>query len=115
MKEKKSYDKYVSSSDEKFVYDEKTAKTGSFIKQDCELYNDEDNIPGEPIRVKRITKPQEGWKVMKNGKDILVIKASRFSKQEKEYLRTVKGLSFIIDGVKQGWKSVSEFKRNLTI
>lgn len=96
-----------------FAYDEKHGISSFLLKQDNEFYNEEDNIPGKLIRVKKMSKPEEGWKILVDGKEYLLIKSSRFSKQEKEFLRTEQGFQFIIDGVKQGWNSISEFKRKL--
>jgi hypothetical protein len=105
-----SYDKYTEN--DQFFYDEN--KKGSFLKQDSELYNDEDNIPGTAIRVKRISQPpKEDWQIFLNNEEILLLRGTRFTAKEREFLRSIDGTRFIIEGAKQGWKSVSEFKRQL--
>jgi hypothetical protein len=99
--------------EDQFAYDEKSGKKG-LIKQDTEFFNDEDYIPGKSVRVKRVSKSShEDWKVFVNGEEDLILKGTRFSAKEREYLRTTDGVMFIINGIKCGWKSVSEFKRQL--
>ncbi|MCK9567835.1 hypothetical protein M0R72_02645 [Candidatus Pacearchaeota archaeon] len=108
-----SYHKY---SDDQFAYDEKGGKKGSFIKQDSEFFNDEDYVPGKSVRVKRIsTSSHEDWRVFINEQEIIVLKGIRFTSKEREFLRTTEGVMFIINGIKSGWKSVSEFKRQLQV
>lgn len=107
-----SDNKYID--EDQFVYDEKTGKKGSLIKQDTEFFNDEDYLPGKLVHVKRIASNSvEDWKIFIDKQEVLTLKGSRFSTQEKNFLRTSKGLLFVIDGVKKGWSSVSEFKRQL--
>lgn len=107
-----NYDKYGIENDQ-FFYDESTSKSNS-LKYDSELFNDEDYVPGDIINVKRISKLDvEDWQILLNNKEILLLKGTRFSAGEKKFLRTIQGINFIIDGIKQGWKSVSEFKRQI--
>lgn len=109
----KSYDKYLAENDQ-FLYDEHNNKKGAFLKQDGELFNEEDYKPGNSVQVKRVSNSQnEDWVVLVNGKEHLQIKGSRFSSSEREFFRTTEGMLFIIDGIKQGWSSVSEFKRQV--
>jgi hypothetical protein len=104
-----TYDKYSSDSDQ-FVYDENSSGK-SFIKQDSELYNEEEAaIPGASVRVKRI---DSDWKIFVNGAEVLLLKGSRFTAKEREWLQTTNGFLFLLAGAKQGWDSVSEFKRQL--
>jgi hypothetical protein len=108
-----AYDKYVQD-DTQFSYHDSTSKSLGLIKQESEFFNEEDYIPGQLIRVKRIAKSNnEDWQILVNGQKTLLLKGSRFSGTEKQFLRTAEGLSFIINGVKQGWVSVSEFKRQI--
>ena len=110
---KKKADKYAEK--DSFVYDEKVSKAGIFIKQDCELYHDDDNVPGSIVRVKRTEtkKGDESWKIFLNDEEYLVLKGSRFTEKERGYLRGAAGMLFMISGTKDGWDSVSEFKRQL--
>lgn len=100
--------------DDQFAYDEKSGKKNSFIKQDSEFFNDDDYVPGNSVRVKRIANNSgEDWKIFINKEEFLVLKGTRFSSKEKEFLRTAAGVLFIIDGAKKGWDTVSEYKRQL--
>jgi hypothetical protein len=102
--------------DDQFVYDEKSGKKSSFLKQDSEFFNDEDYVPGKSVRAKRVCKGTcEDWKVFVNEQEVLVLKGIRFTTKEKEFLRTTEGVMFIINGIKSGWRSVSEFKRQLQV
>lgn len=107
-----TYDKYLTENDQ-FVYDEH-GKKSAFLKQDSELFIEESYVPGRCIRVKYIEDDgQESWQILIDGKEQLVLKGSRFSTSEREFFKETKGVVFIIEGVKSGWKSVSEFKRNV--
>ena len=108
------YSKYAD--EDQFAYDEKAGKKGSFIKQDSEFFNDEDYVPGKSVRVKRVTSnSHEDWKIFIDEEEALVLKGIRFTSKEKEFLRTAGGVMFVINGIKSGWKSVSEFKRQLQV
>lgn len=113
MSNDNSYNKYLIENDQ-FFYDEGTTKKGSFFKHDTELFNENDDVPGKSIQVKRIAEPEE-WKVIVDGNEHLILKGSRFTSKEREFLRKPNGILFVIDGIKQGWKSVSEFKRQMKI
>lgn len=103
-----TYDKY--SDNDQFVYDENSSSK-SFLKQDSELYNEEDAaIRGKSVRVKRI---DSDWGIYINEIEVLILKWSRFSSKEREYLQSTDGFLFLVAGAKQGWNSVSEFKRQL--
>jgi len=110
------HDRYSSVPEvDNFFYDEHDKKNISgILKQDNEFFNDEDNIPGNCISVKRkSTSSKEDWYIYINGEEFLVVKGIRFTSPEREFLRTVDGVKFLIDGIKSGWKSVSEIKRQL--
>jgi len=107
-----AYNKYAD--EDQFSYDEKGGKKGSFIKQDSEFFNDEDYVPGKSVRVKRVSSSShEDWKVFVNQEEFFILKGIRFTSKERDFLRTTDGVMFIISGIKSGWKSVSEFKRQM--
>ena len=69
-------------------------------KHEHELFNDDDNIKFPLINIKRINLPKkkiEDWQILVDGKVMLVLKGTRFSNKEKEYLRTLDGIKFVID------------------
>ena len=98
-----TYDRYIES--DQFIYDENRSMK-SFIKQDDE----ELNIPGNSVRVKLV---DSDWKIFVNENEVLLLKGSRFTSKEREWLQTKNGFLFLLMGAKQGWNSVSEFKRQL--
>ena len=102
----------ITQTNDQFAYDE--GKKSSFLKHDSELFNDEDYVPGNSIRVKRVSSStKEDWLILKNDEEYLLIKGTRFSSKERVFLRSADGVLFLINGAKQGWNSVSEFKRQL--
>lgn len=108
--------KYIDEKDEFFVEDNSDSKFSQFgtLKNDLELFDDDSYVPQDLISVRRIAyNKKEDWKIFKNKETVMVLKGARFTKKEKEFLRSKEGVSFIIKGYKDGWRSVSEFKRQL--
>ncbi len=84
------------------------------LRNETELFNEECDIEYKTISVKRVTiKNEEEWRIIDNGKVVLVLSGSRFAKREKEFLRTVEGVQFLLNGAKEGWKSVAMFKNKM--
>ena len=114
----KTYEKYIVENDE-FVYDESGSSkvTNSLSKHDSELFNEDDNKPGKSLRVKRAVDKSDGsedWHIIDSDNVVVLnLKGSRFTSKEKEYMKSVSGMVFIVDGFKKGWRSVAEFKRNI--
>jgi hypothetical protein len=108
-----TYEKYLTEHD-RFVHSDGASKKSTFLKQDCELFDEKKYTPAPCIRVKRVnvSKTTEDWKIFVNDQELL-LKGYRFSTPERRFLRTPEGITFIINGAKKGWTSVSEFKRNL--
>lgn len=106
--------RYVDEADEFFMEEEKSSKINS-LRQETELFDDDSYIPHDLITVKRIELPKSGedWEIFKNKHAVLTLKGIRFTKKEREFFRQPNGVLFIINGYKQGWKSVSEFKRQV--
>jgi len=106
MKDKYDTNEYV-------IGEEKFPRNGS-LRQESELFDEKSHIPHGTIGVKRVEYGKgEDWEVLQDGKVALVLKGVRFSSKEKSFLRTIDGIKFIMYGYKSGWKSVSEFKRNI--
>ncbi len=87
----------------------------SSLRADNELFNEEDYVPHKIINAKRVRLPRKGedWEVLEDGEVVLVMKGTRFTKSEKEFLRTAEGMRFIIDEYKAGKKSVVKIKDEL--
>lgn len=85
------------------------------LRADNELFNEEENSIIHPvINVKRIkTSKNEDWQIIINGKKVILLKGNKFKNNEKEYLRTVDGMKFLITEYKNGKKSISKIKEDL--
>lgn len=81
-------------------------------KFDYELFDEESNIPSSAIRVKRISLPNkcEKWKIFIDNKNIFTIEGTKISVKEKEFLRTVDGVNFLISSAKSGIKSLNSLR-----
>jgi len=106
--------KYVDEKDEFFIDAEKVSKLHT-LRQETELFDDDSYVPHDIITVKRVELPKAGedWEIFKNKQPVFMLKGIRFTKGEREFLRSVKGVLFIINGYKDGWKTISEFKRQI--
>jgi len=84
----------------------------NILRTDHELFKEEDDIKQNVLNVKRIKLPRNGedWEILENEKVLLTLKGTRFSKLQREFLRTVSGMKFLMDGYKSGIKSVVKFK-----
>lgn len=81
-------------------------------KFEYDLYHEEDDKTEKVIRVKRTGSINKGerWKIFADAKLILTIDGDKISKKEKEFLRTVQGVSFVIRQAKVGIKSFNKLK-----
>jgi hypothetical protein len=87
----------------------------NILRTDHELFKEEDNIKQKVINVKRIKLPRDGedWEILEDEKVILTLKGTRFSKRQREFLRSVNGMKFLMNGYKSGIKSVVKFKSSM--
>jgi hypothetical protein len=89
-------------------------------KFEYDLYHEEDDVAEKVIRVKRVSLPNKGekWKVFEDNKVVFVLEGSKLTNKEKEFLRSVDGVNFLIGQAKQGIKSFNalrtEIKKKLT-
>lgn len=84
-------------------------------KFDFDLYHEEDDIINKIIRVKRISLPNKGerWKIMENNKVMLLIEGTKLTNKEKEFLRSVDGINFLMNLYKEGLSSFNALKKEL--
>lgn len=84
-------------------------------KFEYDLYHESDDITFPVIRVKRISLPNKGekWKIFENNKAMFIVEGSKLSNKEKEFLRTVDGINFLIAQYKQGIKSFNGLKTEI--
>jgi hypothetical protein len=84
----------------------------NLLRTDHELFKEDDDVQHKVINVRRVNLPHNGedWELLENGQVVLTLKGVRFTKTERNFLRTIEGMKFIIDGYKAGIKSVVKFK-----
>lgn len=100
--------------EEDFSLDESKYPRSNSLRRETELFRDQDYVPHDMVSVKRIDlNSGQDWQILLNKKTVLILNGSRFTSKERDFLGTVSGMNFIISGYKNGWKSVSEFKRQI--
>lgn len=84
-------------------------------KFDFDLYHEEDDKAEKVIRIKRVSMPNKGekWKIFENNKVMFVVEGTKLTNKEKEFLRTVDGLNFLIAQYKSGIKSFNSLKNEI--
>ena len=88
-------------------------------KFEYDLYHEEDDVSEKVIRVKRMSLPNKGerWKIFEDNKVVFVVEGAKLTNKEKDFLRSVDGVNFLITQFKQGIKSFNalknEIKKNL--
>jgi hypothetical protein len=84
-------------------------------KFEYDLYHEEDDIAEKVIRVKRVPMPnkQEKWKIFEDGKVALVVEGAKLNNKEKDFLRSVDGVNFLIRKYKDGIKSFNALKNEI--
>lgn len=106
----------MSKGDDDFQFNDNQNKyfNSSLLRAEHELYKEEEDIAYKMITVKRTNlKKGEDWEISEDKKVILILKGVRFSNKEKDFMRTVDGMNFIISGYKNGLNSISKFKSEL--
>lgn len=96
--------------------DNKKVNLHSSNKFEHELYHVEDNVVEKIFRVKRIaaiTSNAEKWKIFEDDKVTWIIDGKKLSKKEKEFIRTIDGVNFLITECKKGIKSFNYLKTEL--
>jgi hypothetical protein len=90
-------------------------------KFEYDLFHEEDDKIEPIIRVRRVSMPnkEEKWKIMADSKIIFVVEGSKLTNKEKEFLRSVDGVNFLLKQAKAGIKSFNslkiELKKNIKI
>jgi len=87
----------------------------SLSKFEYDLYHEEDDVAEKVIRVKRVSMPNKGekWKIFEDNKVMFVVEGSKLTKKEKDFLRTIDGVNFLISQYKQGIKSFNSLKNEI--
>ena len=84
-------------------------------KFEYDLYHEEDDVAEKVIRVKRVSMPNKGekWKIFEDNKVMFVVEGSKLNNKEKDFLRSVDGVNFLIAQFKQGIKSFNSLKNEI--
>lgn len=84
-------------------------------KFEYDLYHEEDDISEKVIRVRRFSMPNKGekWKIFEDNKVSFIIEGTKLNNKEKEFLRSVDGVNFLISRYKSGIKSLNALKAEL--
>lgn len=84
-------------------------------KFEYDLYHEEDDKAEKVIRVKRVAMPNKGekWKIFEDNKVMFVVEGTKLTNKEKDFLRTVDGVNFLITQYKQGIKSFNSLKNEI--
>lgn len=84
-------------------------------KFEYDLYHEEDNVVEKIIRIKRISMPNknEKWRIFEDNKIVFTIEGIKLTGKEKEFLRTIDGVNFLIAQCKQGIKSFNYLRNEI--
>jgi hypothetical protein len=87
----------------------------SLSKFEYDLYHEEDDKIEKIIRVKRISMPNNGekWKIFEDNSVVVIVEGSKLTNKEKDFLRSVEGVNFLITQYKLGIKSFSALKAEI--
>lgn len=84
----------------------------NFGKFEYDLYHEEDDVSLPVVRVKHVSMPNKGerWKIFEDNKVVFVVEGAKLNNKEKEFLRGIDGVNFLIAQHKQGIKSFNSLK-----
>lgn len=84
-------------------------------KFEYDLYHEEDDVVEKVIRIKRVAMPNKGekWKLFEDNKVVFVVEGAKLNNKEKEFLRTIDGVNFLIAQCKMGIKSFNALKNEI--
>lgn len=107
----------MSKEEEVYLESETSGESRNFhiMRADNELFLEESNVVLPVINVKRIKLPRggENWEIVANDELVLSLKGTRFTNPEREFLRSVDGMKFLMSQFKSGKKSVVKIKEEL--
>ena len=95
--------------------DTKDTNKYNLSKFEYDLYHEEDDVAEKVIRIKHFNLPNKGdrWKIFEDNKMMFIIEGTKLSNKEKDFLRTVEGVSFLIAQYKLGIKSFNSLKNEI--
>lgn len=80
-----------------------------------DLFHEEDHKLEKLWRIKRIALPNDGerWKIFDDTKIIFILEGSKLNKKERDFLRSLEGLNFLLQVIKMGFHSLTKIKGEL--
>lgn len=102
-------------------YDDEGSKGGNSsynfptLRQNDDLFDEEDNVVHKLISVKRVALPKNGedWEIREDDKVVFLLRGVRLTKKERALLKTPEGILALMDEYKQGSRSVNKIKNRL--
>lgn len=84
-------------------------------KFEYDLYHEEEDISMPVVRVKRVSMPNKGekWKIMEDNKVMFVVEGTKLNNKERNFLRTIDGVNFLIEQYRGGIKSFNALKKEI--
>ena len=84
-------------------------------KFEYDLYHEEDDKAEKVVRVKRVSMPNKGekWKIFEDNKLVFTLEGTKLTNKEKEFLRSVDGVNFLLAAAKKGIKSFNALRTEI--
>lgn len=84
-------------------------------KFEYDLYHEEDDRAEKVVRVKRVSLPNKGerWKIFEDNKVVFTLEGTKLTNKEKEFLRSVDGVNFLLAAAKAGIKSFNSLRSDI--
>jgi len=96
-------------------YTDYDSKNFNILRVDNELFDDDSYVPGKILNVKLVNLPKQGtdWHVLQDNKIVLVVKGTKLTKAEKDFLLTPNGMIFLMNEFKSGTTSLFKLKQRI--
>lgn len=84
-------------------------------KFEYDLYHEEDDKSEKVVRVKRVAMPNKGerWRIFEDNKNVFTLEGAKLTNKEKEFLRGVEGVNFLLTAAKRGIKSFNSLRAEM--
>jgi len=84
-------------------------------KLDSELFDEENNVVHKLINVRRVELPQSGedWEILEDNKVMFTVKGVKLTKKQKLFLRSVEGISSLMQLYKEGQINMNKIKNKI--
>ena len=102
-----------------YVYDDELSDNKSSspffsLKKDNDLYDEEEGSKKNSVfKIKRSTKKEEIWEVMKDDDSVFSLNAKHFNLRQRAFLRSYEGFLFLMEEYNKGNRSVAKIRKSL--